>query len=180
MDVDRLVVRKTLHQLLRILERLLKRVRVGPREVGRICWLEVVERVREFDRKVVIIAPRKRPLAPLPLHGVWRDPVDGSQTHLVKFALCGHSSDVKCERLAVLDTLHAEIEPSVKVALVLVREPIPTHPASECVYGAVLCWVALAQVARVKLGGDNDAPWQIPGVLLRLSLVHCDPVVEDI
>ena len=68
-DVDRVVPLEPLQQFLCFPQRLLERVRVGPREVGRIRFgVEVCEGVGELDLKVfLVVVPGKEALAPLPL-----------------------------------------------------------------------------------------------------------------
>ena len=87
MDVNIVMIFELFHEFLRFLERSLERVRVGPCEVGCVrLRVEVGERVTELYLKVALIGPAQRPLASFPLHGVWTDTVNRSQSHLVKLA----------------------------------------------------------------------------------------------
>ena len=149
MDIDRLVLFEALEQLLGASERLLEGIGVRPGEVGCVrFWVEVVEGVRELDLEVLlVIVPGEQTLAPFPLHGVGADAIDRPQAHLVELALLGHALDVEVESLATLDTPNTEVEPTVVVASLGVRQPITRHIACVGVCCAVLRRIAPAQVA---------------------------------
>ena len=72
MYVDVRMIPELLHQLLGLLQRLLKRVWVRPREVGGVVLIKVVEAVAEANYKsfVFCLIPAQITLLSLPLHGV--------------------------------------------------------------------------------------------------------------
>ena len=78
---------------------MLKRVRIRPRKIGRVCFrIKVGERVCKLDLEIIlIIVPGQETLTPLPFHGVGADAVDWPETHFVEFTLLCHSLDVKNE-----------------------------------------------------------------------------------
>ena len=152
MDVDFLMVFKSAHQLLGVLQRLLEGVGVCPGEESRIGLLvKVGEGVRELDLKVAFIVPGERTLTTLPFHRVWADSVDGPQAHLVKLSLCGHAFYVKSQSLSILDSFDTEVKPCVIVAPGCVRQGITRHVTGEGVWRSIFCRIAFAEIARVKL-----------------------------
>ena len=179
MDVNLFMRLKAPHQLLRLLQREVKWVRVRPGEECCISLcIEVAECVRKLDLKVPLIVPGQGPLAPLPLHWVGADSVDGPKSHLVKLTLRGHAPNIEGQRLPILCSLHAEVKPRVIVALLRVWQPVARHVASVRVLSTILSWIALAQVAWVKLTGNDNAPRQLKRVLRWLTVVHHDIISE--
>ena len=69
MNVNLFMLLVPSHKFLRVLQRLLEGVGVGPGEIGSVgLAVEVRKGVREFDLEIALIVPVERTLAPLPLH----------------------------------------------------------------------------------------------------------------
>ena len=89
-----------------------------------------------------------------------------------------HAFNVESQRFTIWNSLHAEVEPSVVVALASVWKRITRHVASEGVGRSIFGRVALAKVSRVKGARNNDATWERECILLRLPIVNRNTIVK--
>ena len=90
----------------------------------------------------------------------------------------GHAFDVKSQRFTIWNSLHAEVEPSVVVALASIWKRITRHVASEGVGRSIFGRVAPAEVSRVKGARNDDATWERECILLRLSIIDRNIIVK--
>ena len=88
---------------------------------------------------------------PSPFH-VWAAAINWSETILEKTSLVAHVSDRESECLILLDTFHAEVEPSTIVAS-LIRYTIRWDPHVK----QIMLWLTTGlHVSRIKLAAERD------------------------
>lgn len=117
----------------------------------------------------VIQVPLNRTGATLPLHAVWRDPIDRPQSHFVQFTLEAHIAHAKSVLLTRLGTSDIKVEPAVVVAVLRVWHTITTHVNVE---GVLVLRVpfAVEHITRVECTRDCDASGPLVCSLLRMSV----------
>ena len=115
--------------------------------------------------------PFQAAITAFPFHWIWRHSENGTQTHFVQLTLLGHALYRESECVILLDSSHAEIEPSSVVANCCVRHPVTGKPAVK-VLGIVLSRIALRQISRVKFTRDDNAVWKLEGILCWLPWIN--------